>query len=82
MMIQVGGKGSICGRYLTENTVAYINYIKIQNPEKYISASGGIITPQDAQRVIKSGADSIQLCSTIYLHGFQRIKQIKEVIPK
>ncbi len=44
------------------------------------SASTGIHTADDAIKQILAGADTVQLCSTLYLNGYERIKVILQGI--
>lgn len=41
-----------------------------------LSASTGIHTANDAIKQLLAGADSVQLCSTLYLNGYERISVI------
>lgn len=74
------GKGSLCGAILREETIAMTTILKERYPERYVSASGGIMDANDALSCLENGADSIQLCSTAYVNGFKRVKEIVDSI--
>jgi len=67
-------KGKTSGMHLLPGTLATIQKLRSKNEEKYISASGGIVKPQDVLYSLMSGADSIQLCSAIYLNDISIVR--------
>ncbi len=74
------GKGSYCGEILTENTKTNVVVLRRKLPNTYISASGGIMKLDDALECLDNGANSVQLCSSVYIHGFERAREIVEGI--
>ena len=77
--VELFGRGSFSGAHLTDETLAKVQFYKEQHPDKYFSASGGIMNAKDAQEAIKRGAGSVQLCATIYLNGFDKVTEIANV---
>ena len=75
VQVDIFGKGSMCGSTLTDETIAYIKHFRKRNTH-YISASGGILNADNAQQAISNGAGSVQLCTAIYLYGYDSIKEI------
>jgi dihydroorotate dehydrogenase len=76
MTLNMFGKGSLCGSLLTEETLAKMKFYKKHHPGIYVSASGGIMNADTAQKAINLGAGSVQLCSAIYFNGHKIIKDI------
>lgn len=76
VQVEVFNKGSICGITLTMDTLAKIQRNTQYTPNKYISASGGIISAGIAGTAINYGAGSVQLCSAIYFRGFRVITEV------
>lgn len=74
------GKGSQCGSPLYAMTKQMTKILRKQRPDTYLSASGGILTGEDAAAVMQAGADSIQLCTAIYQRGFNTITEAKKAI--
>jgi hypothetical protein len=70
------GKGSICGEYLWSGTMMGIPSLRRETPDAFISASGGIMSEEEALFCLENGADSVQLCSAVYFDGFQKVKDI------
>lgn len=78
--ITIMGKSSVCGEQLFASTYLFMEAFRNITPHAYLSASGGIITPQNAISCIKVGANSVQLCSAAQFGGFERIREIREAI--
>jgi hypothetical protein len=76
VQVEVFNKGSICGVSLTMDTLAKIQLNTQHTPEKYLSASGGIIHAGIAEKAIEYGAGSVQLCSAIYFYGYKAISDV------
>jgi hypothetical protein len=71
-----GGMGSISGDPLKWSSYWLVRYIRRMYPDRFISASGGIFSAEDAKRVLNAGADTVQLCSTLYFYGYHVIRKI------
>lgn len=76
VQVDIFNKGSICGQMLTDQTLRKLKTSQMKGSKKYISASGGMINSRIAKKAISYGAGSVQLCSAIYLYGFDVIKEI------
>jgi len=76
VQIDVFGKGSNCGGTLREMTLVMSNLLKKQNPNKYLSASGGLMEPDQVLQAFNEGADSVQICSAVYFGGFKKLEEI------
>jgi hypothetical protein len=76
VQVNVFGKGSICGSFLTEETLDKLFFYNKYHPTRYVSASGGIMDADIAERAIGLGAGSVQLCSAIYFHGHKIIDDV------
>ncbi len=57
-------------------TLVMSNLLKKQNPNKYLSASGGLMEPDQVLQAFNEGADSVQICSAVYFGGFKKLEEI------
>ena len=75
----VWGKGSISGQPLFDTTKGYIKLVRNEyHSDKFIAASGGVFSPEDAKAMFNAGANAVQLCSVIFYKGFGAIREIVE----
>ncbi len=71
------GKGRLCGRPLTERSIAIVRRIHSRSGGTYpIIGTGGMMTPADVEAMFEAGADLVQLCSGLIYEGPQLVKQI------
>jgi hypothetical protein len=75
-LVTVFGNGSYTGSILTQDTIIRIPEIRQKTDGKYLSASGGIISGFDAAECLRRGADSVQVCSALYLKGYSALEEI------
>ncbi len=73
-------KGKTSGKYLLPSSLHVMNAVKARNPSAYISISGGVMTPYNARFALDRGADSVQLCSALYLSGSPIIRAFAEML--
>ena len=71
------GKGGLGGAPLTERTLEVIKYIRDQTSGQIpIIGVGGIMTPEDAQRMLDAGASLIQIYTGYVYNGPGFVRQI------
>lgn len=71
------GNGRLSGAPLTERTVELIRRIHVRSGGSYpIIASGGVMTAEDARRMLDAGADLVQLYTGIIYEGPELIGEI------
>lgn len=58
------------------DTIRWMGIVSGQLPQVSLSASTGVFDWEDAAKVILAGASSVQLCSTVYQHGYEIIGEI------
>lgn len=72
------GKGGLSGSKLFENTLSMINIIKSEYGDKInVNACGGVSTGDQVYQLIKAGANSIQLYTSLVYEGPGVVKDIK-----
>lgn len=62
------------------DTLRYVGLVASRVPNLDISASTGIHNASDALKVLLVGASSVQLCSTLYINGVDKVTEILEGI--
>ncbi len=74
-------RGSVSGAMLTERAIEMVRYIAKRTHGYYpIIGSGGMMTPEDARRMIEAGASLVALNSGIRESGFKLLKQASRAI--
>ncbi len=73
-------KGKTSGAHLLPSTLAVTGGLRDRHPRTYLSASGGIMNPLDSLLALTAGANSVQLCSAIYLGGMKVVGEFSEVL--
>lgn len=67
---------SISAREENHNTLRWISLLSSQEIPCELSASRGVYTGEDVIKQILAGAQSVQICSTLYRNGIDYIKQM------
>lgn len=78
--INFSGWKSVGGAELLSETLRKIPLLL--KTKKFLSASGGIITGEDALNCLNRGASSVQICSALYLYGQGRLTEIIDYVKK
>lgn len=69
-------KGAICGAMLTERAIEMVRYIAERSEHNYpIIGTGGMMTPDDIERMIEAGASLVALSSGLRENGFKLLKK-------
>ena len=75
------GKGAICGAMLTERAIEMVRYIANRSEHNYpIIGTGGMMTPNDIERMIEAGASLVALSSGVRENGFKLLKKATKQI--
>ncbi len=61
-------KGKTSGRYLLPSSLHVMQTVKTKKPHAYVSVSGGIVDRASVVAAFINGANSVQLCSALYLY--------------
>lgn len=70
------GKGAMCGAQLTEKSIEMVRYIAQRSEHNYpIIGSGGMMTPDDIQRMLEAGASLVALNSGLRENGLKLLKK-------
>jgi len=80
VQVDLFGKGSICGKVLQEETVIHMKFLRDRVGDAYLSASGGIVDGSSAVEAIENGADSVQICTAVYLGGYDLLRGIVDAV--
>ncbi|MBQ2393563.1 MAG: quinone-dependent dihydroorotate dehydrogenase, partial [Alistipes sp.] len=71
------GEGRLSGRPMTERSIALVERIHTRSGGNYpIIGVGGMMTPEDVQRMLKAGADLVQLYTGLIYEGPKLLKDI------
>lgn len=74
-------KGAISGEMLTERALEVVRYIAQKSEGNYpIIGCGGILTPDDAVRMMEAGASLVALNSGIRINGMHLLKHASKAI--
>ena len=74
-------KGAICGAMLTERAIEMVRYIANRSEHNYpIIGTGGMMTPNDIERMIEAGASLVALSSGVRENGFKLLKKATKQI--
>ncbi|MCD8072809.1 MAG: quinone-dependent dihydroorotate dehydrogenase, partial [Alistipes sp.] len=74
---QAAGAGGLSGAPLTDRAVEMVAYIYEKTQGRYpIIGVGGIMTPQDAQKMLDAGASLVQVYSGFIYEGPSLVKRI------
>ena len=77
------GCGRLSGAPVYERTLAMVKYVHEKSSHSLqIIASGGIMTPEQAQEMLDSGASLIQLCTAFVYDGGSAVKNIIKTLKK
>ena len=69
-------KGAICGAMLTERAIEMVRYIAQRSEHNYpIIGTGGMMTPNDIERMMEAGASLVALSSGLRENGFKLLKK-------
>ena len=74
------GNGGLSGAPLIDKTSRIIRYVRGKQPDLLIIGVGGITKPQDALKLLKSGADLIQVYSGLVYYGPGLVRDINKAI--
>ncbi len=85
MDIDIENETIVSGNVLTTpndiaDTLRFTGIVATKVPQIEVSASTGIHTATDAVKALLAGASSVQICSTLYLHGAKVIGEILDGI--
>jgi dihydroorotate dehydrogenase len=70
------GKGAMCGAQLTEKSIEMVRYIAQRSEHNYpIIGSGGMMTPNDIERMLEAGASLVALNSGLRENGLKLLKK-------
>jgi dihydroorotate dehydrogenase len=74
-------KGAICGAMLTERAIEMVRHIANRSEHNYpIIGTGGMMTPNDIERMIEAGASLVALSSGVRENGFKLLKKATKQI--
>lgn len=76
------GAGGLSGAPLTEKSLSIVRSIRAKAPELPIIGVGGITTPQQAEDMLKAGADLVQVYTGLVYEGPTLIKRIKSYLAR
>ncbi len=71
------GAGRLCGRPLTERSIAVVRRLRERSGDTYpIIGSGGMMTAADVRAMLDAGADLVQLHTGLLYRGPQLLKEV------
>lgn len=71
------GAGRLCGRPLTERSIAVVRRLRERSGDTYpIIGSGGMMTSADVRAMLDAGADLVQLHTGLLYRGPQLLKEV------
>ena len=73
-------KGKTSGANLFRSTSEQIGILRGIDDTRYVSASGGIMLPEQGLRLLSESTNSVQLCSAIYFNGFGIVEEFADVL--
>lgn len=76
------GNGGLSGQPLTSRSDEVLNYIRSRNREIPIIAVGGVMSPEDAIRKFRAGANLVQIYTGLIYEGPGLVKDICEGLVK
>ena len=76
------GNGGLSGKPIFERSLEVVKYIRTKNQTLPLIAVGGISSPEKALKMLKAGADLIQVYSGLVYEGPSFIKRIKKLLLK
>ena len=76
-------KGAMCGQLLTERAIEVVRYVAERSEHNYpIIGSGGMMTPQDVERMFEAGASLVALSSGVRENGLKLLRRAAKRISK
>ena len=74
-------RGAICGAMLTERAIEVVRYIAERSGHNYpIIGSGGMMTPEDIERMFEAGASLVALSSGVRENGLKLLRRATKLI--
>ena len=76
-------KGAMCGQLLTERAIEVVKYVAERSEHNYpIIGSGGMMTPEDVERMFEAGASLVALSSGVRENGLKLLRRAAKRISK
>lgn len=76
-------KGAMCGALLTERAIEVVRYVAERSEHNYpIIGSGGMMTPEDVERMFEAGASLVALSSGVRENGLKLLRRAAKRISK
>ena len=76
-------RGAMCGGLLTERALEVVRYVAERSEHNYpIIGSGGMMTPEDVERMFEAGASLVALSSGVRENGLKLLKRAAKRVAK